>query len=125
MSHDRPAPSTYHQQAMVGLALEGGGRFANEVIVTGSTPATQYPPQLPSSPWSNPAGVGLEPPLGVEIDAMEPTGTATEIARSLDQLAALPAPAPIPGSQTSAAIPAEVQARLAELIPKMIRRRKL
>lgn len=131
--------STFFAQAQIGLSLEGG-RFAQEVHFSGSAPSVEYPRLPASSPWASDP-VPPEEPTGVAVDALEPCGTAAEIAASLGgghKLAASTAPAVIPGSElavgaalpsaddeTGAAIPREAHARLQELIPKMIRRRKL
>jgi hypothetical protein len=60
--------TTFHQQAMIDLQLESGGRFAKDTIVTGTEASVRYPP---GPAWTR-NEVGLEPPLGVAIDAMEP-----------------------------------------------------
>jgi hypothetical protein len=73
--------TTYHAQAMAGLD-EPGGRFANQArYVTGSEAAVNYPASSP--PWHAQADPGIEPPTGVAIDTMEPTGEAHEIEASL------------------------------------------
>jgi hypothetical protein len=60
-----------------------GGRFAVSDQpprhVVGSTPAPRYPagPNWSADP------TGVEPPLGVPIDQMEPVGEAFEVAKSL------------------------------------------
>jgi hypothetical protein len=64
-----------------------GGRYAamGKPVITGSTPGPQYP-KLPSN---NSFGEGLdqvtgiEPPLGFDVNEMEPCGTEAEIQRSL------------------------------------------
>jgi hypothetical protein len=86
LKNDQPAATTFHQQAMIGLALEQGGRFAKDTIVTGAEPAVQYPRQ-PSGPWASDP-VPAEEPLGFAIDAMEAVGTAAEIEASLGRSAA-------------------------------------
>jgi hypothetical protein len=66
------------------------GRFAV------GAPLTQYPKQPPDSPWHRDV-VGLEPPLGHSVDAMEPVGTAAEIEASIRRLetaASIPTPSP-------------------------------
>jgi hypothetical protein len=62
-----------------------GGRYAKQTpqYVTGSTSIPQYPAQ-PGSSWSNQsAAVPPEEPLGIAIDALEPTGTFAEIQQSI------------------------------------------
>jgi hypothetical protein len=86
LKNDR-APTTYHQLAGVDQALEGGGRFGKVEYISGSEPSSQYP-RLPAlSPWSGSGDVGLEPPTGVAIDAMEAVGTPAEVSASLSQFA--------------------------------------
>ncbi len=131
--------STFFQQAQIGLSLEGGRFAANDTTITGIEPAAQYPRLPASSPWSSDP-VPPERPTGVAIDAMEPCGTPAEIAASLGEghkLAASTAPAAIPGSElvgatfsssaddeTGAAIQREAHARLQELLPQAIRKRR-
>ncbi len=64
---------------------EAGGRYARQVPfnVTGSSPAAQFPALPPSSPWHGPDPVPIEPPLGIDVSALEPVGTPTEIEASL------------------------------------------
>jgi hypothetical protein len=52
---------------------ELGGRFGviETETITGR-PSPQPPPLPPTSPWSGTDPVGIEPPLGYEIDAMPP-----------------------------------------------------
>jgi hypothetical protein len=79
------AGTTYHALAGVEQALEGGGRFKSEVIISGAQPSVNYPAS--SGPWADPVRVPDEPSLGVAIDEQEPVGTAQEIAHSLSQFA--------------------------------------
>jgi hypothetical protein len=79
-------PTTMHQLAGVGLALEGG-RFASETTVTGAEPAMHYPKLPEGSPWAGGGDVGLQPPTGININEQEPTGTPAEVAASIAQLA--------------------------------------
>lgn len=84
------AHNTYLGRAEAEIGEEMGGRFKRLAAI----PVTGVPtiPTLPaSSPWSVPDPTGIEPPLGVDIGAMEPTGTEQEIQRSL---ASLDHPAP-------------------------------
>ena len=75
-------PSTFH--TLAGLADDLGGRFREKESIAGEQAATQYPKQNNASPWSGGgADPGIEPPTGVAIDAMEPTGEAHEIEKSL------------------------------------------
>src|SRR5436190_20361830 len=79
------APSTFSQFAN-SEANSVRGRFAphETFAVTGSTPAVHYP-QLPSSsPWAD--RPPDEPPLGWDVNALEPVGEAFEVANSLEEL---------------------------------------
>jgi hypothetical protein len=63
---------TYHARAEADL--ETGGRWAKPTIGV---------PELPAaSPWSRDP-VGIEPPLGIDVNAMEPVGEHHEVERSL------------------------------------------
>jgi hypothetical protein len=105
-----------------------GGRFAelarregaSKPTVIGADPAANYPA---GPAWTN-AAVGLEPPLGVAIDAMEPVGEAFEIEASL---AASVAPASVASSpadlvETDAVNPHSHE-HLAEILPHIARRK--
>jgi hypothetical protein len=74
---------TFHQFATV-EATQVLGRFASisKPTVVGSTPAPTYP----AAPNWSPDPCGVEPALGVEIDAQEPVGTTAEISASLKKL---------------------------------------
>jgi hypothetical protein len=84
-------PTTYHRLA--GLDDDLSGRFRVKETIAGEQAATQYPRQPEASPWAGDP-VGLEPPLGVEIDAQEPMGEAHEIEKSLAALPEAPTAAP-------------------------------
>lgn len=88
--------TTYHQRAQVELGLDdAAGRFGKPSVVTGSEPAVRYPRLPASSPWASDP-VPNEEPLGVDVNALEPVGTAAEIEASL---AASPeAPTEVPSS---------------------------
>jgi hypothetical protein len=130
------ATTTYHRQAQIDQELELGGRYREKETITGSERTTDYPRLPGGSPWSGDP-VGIEPPLGVAIDEMEPTGTAAEIEASLGG-SVVAAPAAIPGSEVAEVAPAlvassstdvvetprpvpsvEAQARLAEILPRL------
>ena len=78
------AGATYHQFAASEADVPRGRFTAHErSAVTGATPVPQYP-ALPGSAWSNQAAaVPPEEPLGVNVNAVEPAGTAAEIEHSL------------------------------------------
>ena len=64
------------------------GRFAAEsrARVVGSRPLVEYPALPPNSPsWASHA-VGQEPPVGFDINAVEPVGTHAEIEQSLAEV---------------------------------------
>ncbi len=74
--------SSYHQFA---LSDEGpGGRFANQEkkSTTGAAPIPTYPALPANSPWHRDL-VPPEPPLDIDVNAVEPVGTEAEIERSL------------------------------------------
>jgi hypothetical protein len=73
---DQERAATMHGLAIASADDEAGGRFArvNPTMVVGSTPLPRYPQA--STPFrSDP--VGLEPPLGYSIDALEHGGLAS------------------------------------------------
>jgi len=67
--------TTFHALANLDTSLSGG--FAAGGYVSGSEPSVNYPAS--SGPWSGPQ-VPPEPPLGFNVNAMEPVGEAHEIA---------------------------------------------
>jgi hypothetical protein len=71
------------------VSNDSGGRFAviGKPTVIGSEPSAQYPTLPSSSPWAADP-VGVEPPTGVEIGAMEPVGEGFEVERSLAEIEA-------------------------------------
>lgn len=119
---------TYHSRAAVEQTLESGGRFADKVsLVVGETPAVQYSKLPSSSPWAGDL-VGLEPPLGFSVNAMEPTGEAHEIQASL--ATGSPVPVATAGAKegaplaSSAPDPSSAHAQLEQLLPKIAIKRK-
>jgi hypothetical protein len=77
LAEDRDRLSTYRDHAEANADLELGGRFAKltPTSVTGSTPDHQYPRLPADSPFNQAATmVPDEPPLGMDINAMEPVG---------------------------------------------------
>jgi hypothetical protein len=84
---DQP-PSTFFQQAQIGRRLEPGDHpeAQRDLQITGE--GVYQVPRLPaSSPWAGDP-VGQEPPLGVDLSIVERCGTAQEIERAADILAA-------------------------------------
>lgn len=73
--------NTYYSHAQADADLAAGGRYAKveERPVVG---VPIYPALPASSPWHCDP-IGIEPPLGIDVNAMEPTGTEIEIAKSL------------------------------------------
>jgi hypothetical protein len=84
--------NTMHGRGNAELDLENSGRFAktnNTVIGTTGNPAAQYPMQL-TSQWPNQSAVvGVEPPLGIDVNAMDPQGEAFEVRKSLSEVTEL------------------------------------
>jgi hypothetical protein len=140
-------PTSYSKLA--GLDDDLGGRYREKQTVAGEEKATDYPRQDSASPWSGGgADPGVEAPLGVAIDEMEPTGEQFEVDRSIADLGG-----PEPGAIHASRVPnqelksalegsgsspslAEAQAPLevvtpalsvetALAIPSMMKRRKL
>jgi len=60
-----------------------GGRYAKPQTVIGATPTVQYPTAAPN--WSVDP-VGTEPPLGLEVNAVEPCGEYREVQASIEEL---------------------------------------
>jgi hypothetical protein len=82
------------------LGLENTGRYAKPFAVTGQTPTPQYP----AGPNWAPDPVGVEPPLGIDVNAMEPVGEVGEVQASIDRLeAAAPAEVSVPRSPDAVA----------------------
>jgi hypothetical protein len=80
MTKSPEGSSTYLDRARAEESLASSGRFKNELSAPVPSVPT-YPPQPASSPWAA-ASVPDEPPLGVDINALEPVGTAAEVAKS-------------------------------------------
>jgi hypothetical protein len=79
-------PTTLHELSRLGQDEEGSGRFAPDRYVTGSQAATKYPRQDNASPWSGAgADPGLEPPIGIDVSAVDPVGEQFEIDRSISE----------------------------------------
>jgi len=75
LKNDRRVASTYLDHTH----SEEGGRFAKPTNVIGATPTPQYPagPNWSADP------TGVEPPLGFDVNAVEPVGEQFEIERHL------------------------------------------
>ena len=74
---------------------EEGGRFAKPQNVIGSEPTVQYPMAAPN--WSvDPTGV--EPPLNIDVNAVEPCGEKFEIEALGDATEAVAQSSPLAGA---------------------------
>jgi hypothetical protein len=75
---------TYHSRAATALELEGQGRHAAaaKAQLTGREAFVKYPRQSPTLPWSSDLS-GVEPPLGIDLEYVEPCGTPVEVAVSM------------------------------------------
>ena len=74
---------TYLTRAQSDADLTSQGHFKRETA-TRVTSVPVYPSLPSSSPWSNGFDVNAEPPLGVDVNAMEPTGTHAEVQASIE-----------------------------------------
>jgi hypothetical protein len=132
LSGSTSATTYFHQQSQV--AEELGGRWSKADVVVGQKPSVVYPRLPSSSPWASDP-VPPEEALVIDISAMEPVGTSTEIEASMagevgtaspptaSALAASPAPmaeAPVPPLPLSSG---DAASRLAEVLPRLVRRR--
>jgi hypothetical protein len=79
---------TYHGHAMAGVDDERGGRYASESkpSVIGARPIS-YPRMPAGSPWRQDM-CPPEPPLGIDINAVEAVGEPFEVAASVGAAAA-------------------------------------
>jgi hypothetical protein len=77
-------PSTYLDQAQI-EALHEGGRYErlSKPTFTGSTPGWVPPRAHGDNQWTQDDPVPDEPPLGIDVNAVEPVGTESEIEASL------------------------------------------
>jgi hypothetical protein len=72
---------TMHARAMAEFSLEQAGRHAKQSSVIGTGA-----PNYPAGPaWTNDP-TGVEPPLGVDVNQIEPVGEPLEVAKSLEEL---------------------------------------
>lgn len=127
------AATTYFQQSQVAEELDAkAGRFAKPSVVSGANPTVQYPRLPSSSPWSSDP-VGLEPALGYSINNMLAVGEPGEISASLNAIEALhlpsialagPVGSDIGPSPSDVVRPGPANS-LAELLPKLVKRRKV
>lgn len=72
--------SSYRAHAEANADMDLGGRFAlvqKPATVVGASPGVSYPRLPESSPWHTDP-LPPEPPLGIDINAMEPTGETFE-----------------------------------------------
>ena len=74
-------PTTLHAMSRLSNDLEG--RHSARDYLAGADASVDYP-AIPSGPWSaDYAKVPDEPPLGFDVNAVEPTGTPAEVAASM------------------------------------------
>jgi hypothetical protein len=64
-------------------SISGRWRSNQKSRVLGAKEEALYPNLPPSSPWSSPDPSGLEPPFGIDINAVEPVGEYGEIEASI------------------------------------------
>ena len=77
-----------------------GGRYAKPQTVIGATPTVQYPRAAPN--WSvDPTGV--EPPLGIDVNTVEPCGEKFEI-DALGDAEAVAQSSPLAGETANASV---------------------
>jgi hypothetical protein len=69
-------PQSYFSRAAAGLDDDS---HRPDQIISGSSPTVEYP----AGPAWTRTDVGLEPPLGIAVDEMQPCGEAFEVERSL------------------------------------------
>jgi hypothetical protein len=83
MNKDRRM-NTYLAHAEANALDDAQGRFAapeRRPTIVGAKAEISYPAQPEGSPWAK-EPIGLEPPIGVEIDAHDPVGEQFEIEAS-------------------------------------------
>ena len=99
MAEDQRRLSTYRDHAENDPELQLGGRFAKvtPTTVVGAASGPVYP-RLPSGPWAEGDPSGDEPPLGLDINAIEPVG------EKFEQIASDPSSGFLP-SQTDGGAP--------------------
>ena len=68
LRNDKRVASTYLDHTHTD---DEGGRFAKPQTIVGQTPTADYPTAAPN--WA-PQAVGVEPPYGVDVNAVEPVG---------------------------------------------------
>jgi hypothetical protein len=125
--------TTLFQQASAQIALEQTGRFsalarerAAKPTIAGDEPFVRYPG---AASWTEAAQMP-EPPLGFSVEDMVPVGEAHEIEKATPVSSSagvalgedVPAEA-VPASPSSASPSPAAAAQLAELLPKITRRR--
>lgn len=76
--------------------LSAGGRWGvaqakRDTHWVGNGPPPPDARPHPNSPWA-PSPVPVEPPLGIDVNAMNPVGTPLEIAKSIQALASAATP---------------------------------
>jgi hypothetical protein len=79
LKNDKRVASTYLDHTH----SEEGGRFAKPQTIVGQTQTPEYPMAAPN--WA-PQAVGVEPPLGIDVNATEPVGEYGEVTASIERL---------------------------------------
>jgi hypothetical protein len=104
--------TTYFRQSQIHQDLDApGGRFREKETTVGADLVPQYPRLPSSSPWSGDP-VGVEPPLGIDVNFQEPCGEAFEVERSLLAAPAIPGSPPAEDTTASSVESAKVAAPL-------------
>jgi hypothetical protein len=98
-------------------ANQDAGRFAaiNKATVVGATPKQ---PDYAAPNWS-PQAVGVEPPLGIDVNAMEPVGESFEVEASLERTAQEASPLSLDAEPVrgAGAVPSDITASSAPANP--------
>jgi hypothetical protein len=85
----KPEGTTYHQLAAAEFSVDRGRFTAREkAAVTGAEPV-KYPRLPETSPWHHDP-LPAEEPLGLDVNAMVPTGEPHEVQASIDKLGGAP-----------------------------------
>ena len=73
--------NTYLSRTEAELEEESGGRFKKKTRTTivGVNPASVYPRLPQSSPWASPCPSGVEPPLGIDVNAVPDLGFSASV----------------------------------------------
>ena len=75
---------SYLTRAQAAEVDQVGGRY-KKVTATTVNAVPQYPALPASSPWASGFDQNVEPALGCDVNALEPTGTPAEVQASLNR----------------------------------------